>query len=149
MDLNKDFEELFALLNKHKVDFVIVGGYAVVFHGYPRFTGDIDLFYKIEEKNGRALLEALKDFGFQLPELTLTELCKKGQIVQLGEPPNRIDLLNKISGVDFEKAWPGRVKGLYGKESVFYIGLEELLLNKKAADRSKDRDDLDFFRQKK
>ncbi|MBI2982478.1 MAG: nucleotidyltransferase [Deltaproteobacteria bacterium] len=148
MEPNKDFEEFFELLNKHKVRFVVVGGYAVIFHGYPRFTGDIDLFYEAEAGNVEALLDALKEFGFNFPELTVPELTKEGQVVQLGQPPNRIDLINQISGVKFTDVWQKKVAGTYGKESAFYIDLENLMRNKRAASRSKDQQDIDFFRKK-
>lgn len=148
MEPNKDFEEFFELLNKHKVRFVVVGGYAVVFHGFPRFTGDIDVYYEAETKNIEALLSALSEFGFNFPELTVPELSKQGQVVQLGQPPNRIDLINQISGREFEPVWQNKVAGSYGKESVFYINLDDLLQNKQATARTKDLQDIEFFKKK-
>ena len=148
MELNKDFEEFFALLNKHKVRYVVVGGYAVIFHGYPRFTGDVDVFYDAEGKNIEALLKALKEFGFNPPELNAAELAKKGQVVQLGQPPNRIDLLNNITDGEFSILWQKKVVGNYGKESVFYIHLEDLKKNKRGVARPKDQQDLEFFEKK-
>lgn len=148
MELNKDFEEFFELLNKHKVRYVVVGGYAVIFHGYPRFTGDMDVFYDAEKENIEALLKALKDFGFDLPELNAEELSKKKQIVQLGQPPNRIDLLGSITNGEFSTVWQKKVPGTYGKEAVFYIHLQDLKKNKEGAARSKDQQDLEFFGKK-
>ncbi len=148
MELNKDFEEFFELLNKHKVQYVVVGGYAVIFHGYPRFTGDIDIFYRAEKQNIKALLDALKEFGFNLPELSAEELIVKGQVVQLGQPPNRIDLLNSITDGEFSAIWQKRVAGTYGRKSVFYIHLEDLKKNKKGVGRPKDQQDLEFFEKK-
>lgn len=148
MELNKDFEEFFALLNKHKVRYVVVGGYAVIFHGYPRFTGDIDIFYDAEKKNIEALLNALKEFGFNFPELSAEELSKKGQVVQLGQPPNRMDLLNSITDGQFSTVWQKKVSGAYGGEAVFYIHLEDLIKNKKGVARPKDQQDLEFLEKK-
>lgn len=148
MDLNKDFEEFFELLNKHNVRYVVVGGYAVIFHGYPRLTGDIDVFYQAEKKNIEALLQALKDFGFNFSELSAEELEAKGQVVQLGQPPNRIDLINSITGGEFEKIWSRKVSGNYGKEPISYIHLEDLVKNKQAVGRNKDKQDLEFFKKK-
>lgn len=147
MEPNKDFEEFFALLNKHEVRFVVVGGYAVVFHGYPRFTGDIDIFYKAEGENIKALLTALQEFGFDFPELTVSELSKKGQVVQLGQAPNRIDLLNQISNGEFDSIWKNKIPGHYGKESIFYIHMDDLIKNKKAVARPKDLQDIEFFKK--
>lgn len=148
MEPNRDFEEFFELLNKHNVRYVVVGGYAVIFHGYPRLTGDIDIFYQAERNNVEALLNALKDFGFDFQELKAEELVVKGQVLQLGRPPNRIDLLNSITGGEFEEVWGRKVSGKYGKESVSYIHLEDLLKNKRAAARTKDKQDLEFFKKK-
>lgn len=149
MEPNKDFEEFFELLNKHKVRYVVVGGYAVIFHGYPRFTGDIDIFYDAEKKNIESLLNTLKEFGFNLPELNAEALSKKGQVVQLGQPPNRIDLLNSITSGEFSAVWQNRMPGTYGKEAVFYIQLEDLKKNKSGVGRPKDRQDLEFFEKGK
>lgn len=148
MEHNKDFEEFFELLNKHKVRYVVVGGYAVIFHGYPRFTGDMDVFYDVEQKNIEALIFALKEFGFDLPSLNAQELAKKGQIVQLGQPPNRIDLINRITDGEFSSVWQKKIAGNYGEAAVFYIHLEDLIKNKKAVARPKDQQDLEFFNKK-
>lgn len=147
MELNKDFEEFFELLNKHKVTYIIVGGYAVTFHGYPRFTGDIDLFYQLDQKNLEALKRTLADFGIPFSEENVKELFEAGRVAHIGNPPNRINLLNKITAVDFAKAWKDKVSGRYGTQSVFYIGLEDLLKNKSEAARNKDKEDVDFFQK--
>lgn len=110
MDLNKDFEEFFALLNKHKV-------------------------------------RALKEFGFSFPELTVSELSKEGMVVQLGQPPNRIDLLNQITAGTFDAIWSHKIAGTYGQASVFFIHLDDLLKNKEAVARNKDKQDVEFFKK--
>lgn len=149
MKLNKDFEEFFELLNKNKVRFVVIGGYAVIFHGYPRFTGDIDIFFDVEASNINALEIVLSQFGFNLKDLNAKQLMKLGQVIQLGNPPNRIDLINSPQGITFKEVWESKVEGKYGKERVFYIHLDHLLKNKMSANREKDRGDIAFFRKKK
>jgi len=139
----QDFKEWFELLNKHKVKYLIVGGYAVAFHGAPRFTGDIDVFIHSEKKNVKLLLSALEDFGFGNCGLTAEAFLKPLQIVELGVPPVRIDIVTSIQGVDFEEAWEGRDQGDYGKVRVFFISKDHLIRNKKSAGRKKDLADLE------
>jgi len=107
MELNKDFKEFLDLLNKHQVDYMVVGGFALAFHGAPRYTGDIDIWIRSSKENADLLLNALGAFGFALPELTAADFCEPDQIVQLGLPPVRIDLLTSISGVTWSEAFPG------------------------------------------
>ncbi|MBF0104237.1 MAG: hypothetical protein HQM16_02810 [Deltaproteobacteria bacterium] len=146
MDVNKDFKEFLELLNRHNCKYVIVGGYAVIFHGYPRFTGDIDIYYQLGEQNTKSLLTALKEFGFDFLELTPEELNKKGQIFQLGNPPNRIDLINQADGIEFDQVWENKVEGKYGNLPVYFISLDDLMKNKRAADRNKDRGDVEHLK---
>jgi len=148
MENNKDFEEFIELLNKNKVRFVVVGGYAVAFHGNPRYTQDIDFLFDPTRKNAKNLLKALREFGFKSLKLQEDDFCKIGQVIQLGQPPNRIDLINKVEGVLFKKIWKNKVTGTYGSKPCFYIGRNELLSNKKAMNRPKDQWDLDFLRKK-
>lgn len=138
MLINDDFKEFFELLNAHKVSYLIVGGYAVGFHGYPRYTQDIDVFYERSEANAKAMWSALQAFGFGNVGLAQEDFVKDNQVVQLGQPPNRIDLINTIDGVTFETAWQTRVSGEYGKIPVSFIGKAELLHNKKTTGRDKD-----------
>ena len=149
MLINQDFEEFFGLLNAHKVCYLLVGGYAVAFHGAPRYTGDIDIYYKRSPHNAKAILEALKDFGFGSLDLAETDFMTHGRVVQLGQPPNRIDLINLIDGVEFASAWRSRVKDAYGEKPVFYIGKVPLLRNKRAAGRTKDLLDLERLQSQK
>lgn len=138
MILNDDFKEFFKLLNAHKVNYLIVGGYAVGFHGYPRYTQDIDVFYDRSAANAKALWSALQAFGFGNIGLHQDDFVKDNQVVQLGQPPNRIDLINTIDGVAFEAAWNTRVSGEYGDVPVAFIAKDELLLNKRSTGRDKD-----------
>jgi hypothetical protein len=135
--------EFIGLLNSHKADYLVVGGHAVAFHGHPRFTGDIDFFIRRTPPNAQRLLAALQDFGFGGLGITERDLLEPKRIVQLGQPPNRIDLLTSISGVDFDAAWDTRVESVMDDQPVCLIGWDELLRNKKAAGRPKDLTDVE------
>ena len=148
---SSDILEFIRLLSVHKVRYLIIGGEAVIYYGHVRLTGDVDFFYDRAMDNTEALYAALKEFwegkvpGFESP----AEFLKKGAIIQFGRPPNRIDLINEISGVPFEKAWPNRtLEDVEIKDqnySVFYIGLEDLIINKRQAKRYKDLEDLKYL----
>jgi Nucleotidyl transferase of unknown function (DUF2204) len=147
--LQKDLREFIASLNSHKVEFVVVGAYAVAFHGHPRFTGDIDFLVRPTRDNAERVMNALKSFGFTSPGLSLEDFIRPDSVVQLGVPPNRIDLLTSISGVTFEDAWSGRTSGVLGDQPVAFIGLEALLKNKLATGRSKDAEDVARLKARK
>lgn len=136
-----DFAELVAALNQNRVEFVIVGAHAVAFHGYARGTKDLDILIRSTPENIPRVLAALKDFGFG--SLGLKEADFTGDnVVQLGYPPNRVDFLSGISGVDTEKVWKTRVKGTYLGLPAHFISRGCLLENKRAADRGQDRLDV-------
>jgi hypothetical protein len=134
----KDFEELFASLTRRSVKALVVGGYAVAFHGRPRFTMDIDIFVEPTPDNAERLIAALADVEFADLGLTVADFTHSGRSVQLGVPPNRVDLLTAIDGVTFEEAWRNRVAGHYGAAVVDYIGVAELIRNKQASARPQD-----------
>jgi len=140
--LAKDLKEFIELLNARKVDFVIVGGHAVAFHGHPRYTGDLDFFVRPDETNARKILDAVTAFGFAALEISLEDLLRPNMVVQLGRVPNRIDLLTSISGVDFETAWTGKVAGHLGGVPVFFVGFDALVTNKEASGRDQDLADV-------
>ncbi len=142
-----DVCEFLKLLDVHRVDYLIVGGEAVIFHGYPRLTGDVDFFYGLDPENGRKLFEALKEFwGDSIPGVARVEdLLDPGVVIQFGRPPYRIDLLNTIDGVTFSEAWNGRRTVSMDEIPVHYIGLKELRRNKEASGRHKDLDDLEHL----
>lgn len=149
-NVSRDFEELFAFFNARKVRALIVGGYAFAYHARPRYTKDIDVWIEATPDNARRLLEALNDFGFGSLGLTLEDFTEPGQIVQLGFPPNRIDLLTSIKGVTFEEAWESRIEDLFGATRVCYLGRDDLIRSKRAAGRLQDQADvavLEFFRE--
>ena len=148
---SRDVRELLHLLHLHKVRYLIVGGEAVIFYGYARLTGDIDLFYDHRPDNIRNLFTALQAFwAGEIPGLRAAdEMRQYGLVVQFGVPPNRIDLINKIDGVSFATAWPMRktigLKMNQHVEPIHFIGLGQLIANKRAAGRPKDLDDLRFL----
>ena len=143
MEIQSDFRDLLELFNSHKVRYIIVGGYALAFHGAPRYTGDLDIFVACSAENAERIFSALEDFGFGSVDLTPADFNKPGQIIQLGVPPVRIDIVTSITGVSWEEAESNQVKGNYGDIRVQYIGREQLIVNKKAVGRKKDLADLE------
>ncbi|MFC2112674.1 nucleotidyl transferase AbiEii/AbiGii toxin family protein [Bacteroidota bacterium] len=143
MEVQKDFREFLALLNEHEVKFIIVGGYALAFHGAPRFTGDIDVFVKPDQENAKRILNVLAGFGFNSLDITIDDFQNRDNVIQLGLPPVRIDLITSISGVTWEEADASKEPGLFGDVSVSYIGKKQFILNKRATGRKKDLADLE------
>jgi hypothetical protein len=143
MEGQPDFRELLALFNAHTVEYLIVGGYALALHGAPRFTGDLDLLVRPDSGNARRIVAALEEFGFGSAGLTVEDFTRPDQVVQLGVPPVRIDLITSLTGVSWEEAMAGRVKGSYGEIPVYYIGRKQLIANKRATGRTQDLADLE------
>ncbi len=143
MNTHPDFEEFLRLLEKHKVDYMIVGGYAVAYHGLPRFTKDIDVFFNAVDENVTQLREALMEFGFCEQDLPEESFVTKGNILAFGVSPTRVDLINEIDGVTFDGAKPNIVVGRYGDVPVKFIGFDDLLKNKSATGRTRDKADIE------
>jgi hypothetical protein len=143
MEVQPDFRELLALLNEHKVEYLIVGGYALAFHGAPRFTGDIDLFVRPDAENAARVLNALAAFGFRFPNLTAEDFVNPNKVVQLGVPPVRIDIITAISGVTWEEAEANKQPGTFGDVPVAYLGRREYIKNKRSSGRNKDLADIE------
>jgi hypothetical protein len=143
MEIQQDFKDLLELFNAHKVEYIIVGGYALAFHGAPRYTGDIDIFVKPDDENAARIMSALEVFGFGSVGLAAQDFERPGQVVQLGVPPVRIDIITSISGVSWDEAFSNRAAGQYGDIHVHYIGHEQFIINKKAMGRKKDLADLE------
>ena len=141
MNIQQDFEELLKLLEEHKVEYLIVGGYAVAFHGYPRFTKDIDIYYNISAINILGLQKALEKFGFTIKDLPAELFYSKGNIITFGIEPVRVDLINEISGVEFNDAWENRARGNYGTSEVNFINKSDLIKNKTSTPRLQDKAD--------
>ena len=119
MELHKDFKELFVLFNKHHVKYIIVEGYALAYHGAPRYTGDIDILVNTNTENASRVISALQDFGFGSLGLKEADFTEPGQVIQLGVPPVRIDLLTSITGVSWH--WSYRNETLLIKKSFEYL----------------------------
>ena len=143
MEVQKDFREFVELLNEHKVEFIIVGGFALAFHGVPRFTGDIDVFIDSDSDNAKRVMNALIAFGFGSLDLSIEDFQKPDNVIQLGHPPVRIDIVTSISGVSWDEAYSTKEPGLFGDVPVSYIGKKQFIINKRATGRKKDLADLE------
>jgi hypothetical protein len=142
MELGPDLSEFVASLIANEVDFMIVGGYAVAAHGQPRATGDLDAWILVSSENSRKVMNTIADFGFDSLGLAPEDFENPDIVVQLGYPPNRIDILTSIDGVDFEQAWPNRFMMRLGDQLVAFIGREDLIKNKIASARPRDLADV-------
>jgi hypothetical protein len=147
-ELNQDYRDLLQCLCSEVVDFLVVGAYAVAFHGTPRATGDIDLLVRPTVENAGRVWRALVKFGAPLAEVGMTaaDFATPGMVYQIGLPPRRIDILTEISGVTFDEAWASRVQTLVIGLPVAFIGRDALVKNKRATGRAKDLIDLDLLR---
>jgi predicted nucleotidyltransferase len=143
MILNPDFKEFFQLLNANGVRYLIVGGYAVAYHGYPRYTKDIDVWIWINSENADRVVKTLDDFGFESLGLETKDFLEAGTIIQLGYAPNRIDLIMGIPGVDFEESYAAREEEEIDGVKLNFIDLENLKKSKKAAGRLQDLADIE------
>lgn len=143
MEAQPDFKELLRLFNDHGIEYLIVGGYAVAFHGAPRFTGELDLFVRPAEDNAAKIMQALTAFGFGDQGLKPADFTAADTIVQLGLPPVRINIVASLDGVSWEDAWPGRILDLYGEVSAAFIGRQQLIRNKRRCGRMKDLADIE------
>ena len=147
MSVNPDFRDLFAALNAAHAEFLIIGGYALAVHGTPRFTKDLDVWVKANPENANKVWTALDAFGAPLLDLTLEDLATPGIVFQMGLPPNRIDIITSIDGVEFQEAWEHRLPSAYGDQPVMVIGVDDLIRNKEATGRPQDRLDAETLRQ--
>ena len=143
MNLEEDLREFIELLNALNVRYIVVGAHAVAYHGYPRFTGDIDIFLEISDENAERILNVIKRFGFAGLGLAKEDFLKEDQIIQLGVAPNRIDLMTFLSGVDFQEAWATREQAEIDGLKMPIISKEMLKRNKAASGRTQDLADLE------
>jgi hypothetical protein len=141
MNIQPDFEELLRLLEKHDVDYMIVGGYAVAFHGYPRFTQDIDIFFSNDVENVNRVKNALQDFGFGPQTLSTEVFMDPKNVITFGVTPVRVDFISEIDGVAYAEAQSNRIRGKYGSVEVNFIGRLDLIKNKQSTKRTKDKGD--------
>ena len=145
IQLPPDFKEFLKLLNSHRVEYLLIGGYAVGYHGYPRATGDMDLWVAIRQNNAEKLVAVLGEFGFNPPQLSANLFLQENQIIRMGVPPMRIELLTTISGVDFDLCYSERIVDVIDNVEVPIINLKYLKQNKQASGRYKDLDDLQYL----
>lgn len=143
----RDQTDFLACLNRHGVRALVVGAHALAFHAKPRYTKDLDVFVEASEENARRLVSALGEFGFAALGLKVPDFSAEGRIVQLGQEPNRIGIITRISGVTFAEAWANRTEATYAGQRVIFIGREDLIRNKDAAGRPQDRADADLLRR--
>jgi hypothetical protein len=133
------------LLNAHKVEYLLIGGYAVNYHGYPRATADMDIWIAVHPANADRIVAALKEFGFDLPDLSPELFLRQWQVIRLGVPPVRIEIATTISGVDFAECYAGRVEDTLDGVPAKLIDLDHLKLNKRASGRHQDLADLEHL----
>ncbi len=138
MKTSSDFNDLLNLFGENNVRYLVVGGYAVMYHAEPRYTKDLDLWVSPEKDNARAVFKALEEFGAPLAQVTEDDFTDQEIVYQMGIPPVRIDVLMSIDGLDFETAWTRRVEARWGGETVCVISLEDLIANKRATGRPQD-----------
>ena len=145
IEFPRDFREFLQLLNSKKIEYLVIGGYAVGYHGYPRATGDMDIWIAINEKNALKIIEVLKEFGFDLPELEKELFLKENKVIRMGIPPMRLEILTSIDGVCFETCFKNRIIADFGSFKVNFISKDDLLTNKQASGRPKDLLDYDVL----
>jgi hypothetical protein len=143
MELNQDFKEFIELLNVNEVKYLVVGGYAVGYHGYPRYTGDIDFWVAISKENAEKIIVVLRDFGMGVLALQAEDFMKEDMIIQIGYEPNRIDILTSVTGISFEDCYSQKVRAEFDEITVDFIDIRNLKLNKAASGRGKDLGDLE------
>ena len=143
MNLEKDLREFIELLNALDVHYMVVGAFAVAYHGHPRYTGDIDLFIERTPENADRLMQVIQKFGFGDLDLSVDDFLQEDQVIQLGISPNRIDLLTFLSGISFHEAWTTREHGEIDGLNVPFISKEMLKRNKAASGRIQDLADLE------
>ena len=142
MEFNQDFRDMLVALNEAKVKYLVVGAYAVAAHGYPRATGDLDIWVQATTQSASGVMQALRAFGAPTHEINEADFTVPSIVFQIGIPPGRIDLLTSVSGLVFEAAWLNRVELTIDNVSFGVVGLDDLIQNKRASGRPKDLADI-------
>jgi hypothetical protein len=145
IELHPDFRDFLRLLNSHRVEYLVVGGYAVGYHGYPRATGDLDIWIALSEANAENTAKSLHDFGMSEREVTMDLFTQKNRVIRIGVPPVRIEVITTASGIDFEQCYKHREVIDIGGIPVNFISLDDLKVNKRACGRHKDLEDLEHL----
>jgi hypothetical protein len=147
MKVHRDFKDFISLMHANGVEYVIVGSFALSFHGHPRATGDMDVWIRRSPENASRILKALDAFGFGSLWVTGDDLLED-KVIQLGQPPVRIDLMTELDGLTPDEVWAGRVAGRFGDMPVFYLGRDAFIRNKRSLGRHKDLADLEALGEK-
>lgn len=142
MKIHPDFSDFIDALNRNHVDFVMVGAFDLAFLGYPRYTGDMDIWIRPSSSNAQALIKAIGDFGLKSLSLTENDVLS-GNIIQLGYSPVRIDLITDLDGLTADEIWSSRQQGAFGEHTIFYLGKAAFIKNKRATGRHKDLADIE------
>ncbi len=140
--LPRDFQDFLRLLNANAIRYLVIGGYAVAYHGHVRYTGDLDIFVELSIDNAERIVRALREFGFDLPKLKPELFLRKGKIVRMGHEPMRLEILNEIDGVSFGECYRQRCMARLGDLKINFIDLPQLLKNKRASRRPQDLADI-------
>lgn len=143
--LPPDFKDFLKLLNDKNVRYLLIGGYAVGYHGYPRATNDMDIWIGVDHDNAELMVNVLKEFGFDTPQLSIDLFLEEEKIIRMGVAPMRIEILTSISGVNFDECYQERVVDEIDGIKISIISLEQLKTNKKASSRHKDLDDYEHL----
>jgi len=149
MVLNQDFREFIGLLNEKEVKYLVVGGYAVAYHGYPRYTKDIDLWIWLDRENAEKVVVVLKEFGFDSLGIQVEDFLDPENVIQLGYPPARIDLLTDLSGLDFEDCYPKREEVSSEDTTINFVDVDSLIKTKLATNRPQDLIDANKLKEGK
>jgi hypothetical protein len=145
MQLPQDFKEFLNLLNLNNIKYLLIGGYAVGYHGYPRATVDMDIWISIEKENVDNLIKTINDFGFKDPDLDAEVFTKQKKVVRMGVPPLRLEVISEIDGVEFEECFNSKIVDKIDDITINIINLQCLKKNKKACGRLKDLSDLEYL----
>jgi hypothetical protein len=138
-----DLKEFLRLLSEYHVEYLLIGGYAVSYHGYPRTTADMDVWIATDAENAQKMVAVLNQFGFRGPDVSPDLFLRPNQVTRMGYPPVRIEILTSVSGLDFAEAYAQRVEDVIDGVPITIIGREHLKINKRASGRSKDVADLE------
>ena len=137
----QDFQDFLRLLKKHDVEYLVIGGYAVAFHGYVRYTGDIDFYVSALKGNALKLVRVFREFGFASKDLNVDLFLEEGNIIRIGNEPMRLEVCNKIDGVSFGKCYENKIVSNIEGLEIKFISMSDLIKNKKSTRRKKDKAD--------
>jgi hypothetical protein len=149
MIFEQDFIDFIQFLNDNEVKYMVVGAYALSLHGRPRNTGDLDIWIKPDKENARKMVQVIKDFGFETLNLSEVDFLRKNYVTQLGYPPLRIDILNSVTGINFDEAYQEKVEIVIDNLKISFIGENDFIKNKQAVGRAKDLGDIDALNKGK